>query len=138
MQIMMPKPHRSFVEFQYQVGPYSDTFEKEINDRSQYIVEDDGEINGYRFFDITVRYQGDNTFKEVAENISNWVYFGRRCSCADVLKTYGNTPATRIMINKMINDGCVGFCISRSGRLIPLYEGDKVYGESTKEKEGSK
>ena len=123
-----------FVEFQYQEPFFSVSYEKEVDSLNPFRIEDDGIMNGFRFVEKTTYFDGYKPIKTVNEGCTSWVYYGTRCSCADVLKKYGNTPANRIMITQMINDGCIGFCINRSGGLIPLKRGDTIYGELAKEK----
>ena len=90
-----------------------------IPERSPMFVEEDVEMQGFRFFDV------DPETSE-RKDYSGWVFFGKRLSFKDVLDEYGDADA---LTTAMQEYGYSHVCRTRVGTFLPMADEDLTMDE---------
>lgn len=131
MEIVVKK---SYVEKLYRGFFVCDSAFIEISERDPMKVENDGIMEGFRFFDKKFFINGKN-IGGLDLNYSNWIYFGKRMSLAQVKELYGSNPDYRVLINNMENNKDKYVCHTQNGSFLIMEKGDMTYDEIVIQKE---
>lgn len=121
----MDKIIRTYVQKSYRGILFSDVKTEEVTERDPLKIENDGVMQGFRFYDQRFVIDGTTQYTGEMFNYSNWIYFGERLSFEDVLKRYSDN---QILINNM-KDTYNYVCHTQAGSFLPLDDGDMTYDE---------
>ena len=134
----MEKVTKSYVEKIYRGLLFSEPSVKEVTERDPMKIQNDGSMQGFRFYDKEFVIDGEKTYDGKTSNYSNWIYFGKRMSLAQIKELYGNNPDYRILISNMENNNYEYICHTQAGSFLPMENGDMTFDEyisiNTKEK----
>lgn len=134
----MEKVTKSYVEKSYRGLLFSETSVAEIEERNPMKVENDGKMQGFRFYDKEFVIDGEKTYDGETSNYSNWIYYGKRMSFDEVKKQYGNNPDYRTLIFNMEANDYNYVCHTQAGSFLPMEEGDMTFEEFVATKEQDK
>ncbi len=125
----MDKKVKSFVEKKYQGILISECIETEVLEKDPMKIENDGYMQGFRFYDrMFISFEGKRYTSE-KYNCSNWIYFGKRLSFSEFITQYGNNPHYKDLIINMSNDNCQYVCQIQNGSFLPMNKGDVTFDE---------
>lgn len=134
----MEKVTKSYVEKIYRGLLFSEPSTTEVAERDPMKIENDGSMQGFRFYDKEFVVDGEKSYDGETSNYSNWIYFGKRMSLEQVKKLYGNNPDYRILISNMECNNYQYVCHTQAGSFLPMEEGDITFDELVKQKEQDK
>ena len=136
--IDMEKVKKSYVEKIYRGVLFSESSISEVEERDPMKVENDGKMQGFRFYDKEFVVDGEKSFDGEKSNFSKWIYYGKRLSLDEVKAQYGNNPDYRILISNMEGNGYQYVCHTQAGSFLPMQEGDMTFDELIAQKEQDK
>lgn len=122
----MKKIKRSYVEKIYRGLLFSDSAVSEVTERDPMKIENDGLMQGFRFYDKEFVKDGKNEFAGKRTNVSRWIFYGERLTLDDVLAKYGNYE---VVIKNMKINGYKYVCHTQAGTFLPMEEGDMTFDE---------
>lgn len=125
----MKKVTKSYVEKIYRGILFSESSTKEVKERNPMQVENDGKMQGFRFYDKEFVVDGKKSYDGEISNYSSWIYFGKRLSLDEVKAQYGNNPDYRILISNMENNNYQYVCHTQVGSFLPMDEKDMTFDE---------
>lgn len=125
----MEKITRSYLEKIYRGIFFGDSIVEEVEERNPLLIENDGSIQGFRFYDIDFIIDGEDEYKDKKTNYSNWIFFGKRISLDEVKTKYGNNKEYRILIGNMEINNWNYVCETQVGSFLPFQDGDMTYDE---------
>lgn len=134
----MKKVTKSYVEKIYRGILFSEPSVEEVTERDPMQVENDGQMQGFRFYDKEYVVDGEKSYDGETSNYSNWIYFGKRLSLDEIKAKYGNNPDYRILIGNMEGNGYNYVCHTQAGSFLPMEEGDMTFDELIAQKEQDK
>ena len=134
----MEKVKKSYVEKIYRGILFSESSISEVEERDPMKVENDGSMQGFRFYDKEFVVDGEKSYDGEKSNYSNWIYYGKRLSLDEVKTQYGNNPDYRILISNMEGNGYQYVCHTQAGSFLPMQEGDMTFDELVAQKEQDK
>ena len=134
----MKKVTKSYVEKIYRGILFSEPSVEEVTERDPMQVENDGQMQGFRFYDKEYVVDGKKSYDGETSNYSNWIYFGKRLSLDEIKAKYGNNPDYRILISNMECNGYNSVCHTQAGSFLPMEEGDMTFDELIAQKEQDK
>ena len=134
----MEKVTKSYVEKIYRGILFSESSIAEVEERDPMQVENDGKMQGFRFYDKEFVVDGEKSYDGDKSNFSNWIYFGKRMSLEDVKTQYGNDSSYSILISNMENNNYQYVCHTQAGSFLPMEEGDMTFDELVAVKEQDK
>lgn len=134
----MEKVTKSYVEKIYRGILFSEPSVEEVTERDPMQVENDGQMQGFRFYDKEYVVDGEKSYDGETSNYSNWIYFGKRFSLDEIKAKYGNNPDYRILISNMECNGYNYVCHTQVGSFLPMEEGDMTFDELIAQKEQDK
>lgn len=132
----MKKTTKSYVEKIYRGLLFSEPTVSEVEERDPMKVKNDGEMQGFRFYDKEIVIDGEKTYDGATSNYSGWIYFGKRMSLEDI-KKQGN-PDNEILISNMEINGYEYVCHTQAGTFLPMEENDMTFDEYVDQKEQDK
>ncbi|NMA50438.1 MAG: hypothetical protein GX951_01120 [Mollicutes bacterium] len=97
----MEKLNKSYVEKIYWGIIVSEPVIEEVVERDPTKIDNDGKMQGFRFFDREEVIDGEKTYYGERTNVSNWIFFGERLSLDQVKVKYGDNSDYRTLINNM-------------------------------------
>lgn len=136
--IDMEKVKKSYVEKIYRGVLFSESSISEVEERDPMKIENDGKMQGFRFYDKEFVVDGEKSFDGEKSNFSKWIYYGKRLSLDEVKAQYGNNPDYRILISNMEGNGYQYVCHTQAGSFLPMQEGDMTFDELITQKEQDK
>ena len=109
----------------------SNTSIKEVEERDPMKVENDGIMQGFRFFDEDCILDGEKTYVGERSNYSDWIYFGKRYSFDDIKSMYGkcDDDNSKILISNMYWNGFNQVCHTQADSFVKMEEGDMTFDE---------
>ena len=125
----MKKVTKSYVEKIYRGLLFSEPSITEVEERDPMKVENDGKMQGFRFYDKEFVVDGEKSYDGDKSNFSNWIYFGKRMSLEEVKSQYGNNPNYSILISNMENNNYQYICHTQAGSFLPMEDGDMTFDE---------
>lgn len=125
----MEKITKTYVEKIYAGVLFSESLVEEVAKRDPLKIENDGEMQGFRFYDKEFIIDDGETFDGKKTNYSNWIYFGKRYSFDEIKAKYGNDPDYRILISNMENNDYDYVCHTQVGSFLPMKDGDMTIDE---------
>ena len=125
----MEKVTKSYVEKSYRGLLFSEGSIKEVDERNPMKVENDGSIQGFRFFDIDYILDDGKTYASEKTNYSGWIYFGKRYSLDDIKSIYGCDSNHDILIHNMEWNNINYVCHTQAGSFLQLEEEDMTFEE---------
>lgn len=125
----MKKITKTYVEKIYRGLLFSESSIKEVTERNPMQIENDGKMQGFRFYDKEYVVDGEKTYDGEKSNYSRWIYFGKRYSLDEIKAKYGNNPDYRILISNMECNGYNYVCHTQAGSFLPMEEGDMTFAE---------
>ena len=135
----MEKITKTYVEKIYRSLLFSESSIKEVTERNPMQIENDGKMQGFRFYDKEYVVDDEKTYDGKKSNYSRWIFFGKRYSLDEIKAIYGNNPDYRILISNMEVNGYNYVCYTQAGSFLPMEEGDMTFdeyiAEYSKEKE---
>ncbi|MCI9434360.1 MAG: hypothetical protein HFI86_03660 [Bacilli bacterium] len=133
----MEKVVKSYVEKSYRGLLFSEASVNEVLERDPMKIENDGSMQGFRFYDKEFVVDGEKSYIGETSNYSNWIYFGERLSLEEAKNKYGNDSHYRILIDNMERNNYEYVCYTQVGSFLVLGAGDMTFDEylSLKEKE---
>ena len=135
----MEKVTKSYVEKSYRGLLFSESSITEVDERDPMKVENDGSMQGFRFFDVDYILDEQKTYDGERSNYSGWIYFGKRYSLDDIKSIYGCDSNYEILIRNMEWNNINSVCHTQAGSFLPLEEEDMTFEEyiekNSKEKE---
>lgn len=134
----MEKVTKSYIQKIYRGLLFSESSTKEVAERNPMKVENDGKMQGFRFYDQEFVIDGEKSYDGEIFNYSNWIYFGKRLSLDEVKSQYGNEEILEILINNMEINGFQYVCYTQTGSFLPMEEGDMTLDEYISEHEKEK
>lgn len=134
----MEKVKKSYVEKIYRGVLFSESSISEVEERDPMKIENDGKMQGFRFYDKEFVVDGEKSFDGEKSNFSKWIYYGKRLSLDEVKAQYGNNPDYRILISNMEGNGYQYVCHTQAGSFLPMQEGDMTFDELITQKEQDK
>lgn len=134
----MEKVTKSYVEKIYRGLLFSDSSVAEVTERDPMQVKNDGQMQGFRFYDKEFVVDGEKSYDGETSNYSNWIYFGKRLSLDEIKAQYGNNPDYRILISNMEGNGYQYVCHTQAGSFLPMEQGDMTFDELIAQKEQDK
>ncbi len=134
----MEKVTKSYVEKIYRSLLFSESSVAEVTERDPMQVKNDGQMQGFRFYDKEFVVDGEKSYDGEASNYSNWIYFGKRLSLDEIKAQYGNNPDYRILISNMEVTGYQYVCHTQAGSFLPMEQGDMTFDELVAKKEQDK
>ena len=134
----MEKVKKSYVEKIYRGVLFSESSISEVEERDPMKIENDGKMQGFRFYDKEFVVDGEKSFDGEKSNFSKWIYYGKRLSLDEVKAQYGNNPDYRILISNMEGNGYQYVCHTQAGSFLPMQEGDMTFDELIAQKEQDK
>lgn len=134
----MEKVTKSYVEKIYRGLLFSEPSTEEVTERDPMKVKNDGSMQGFRFYDKEFVVDGEKSYDGETSNYSNWIYFGKKLSLAEIKDQYGNNPDYRILISNMEGNGYQYVCHTQAGSFLPMGEGDMTFDELVAQKEQDK
>lgn len=134
----MEKVTKSYVEKIYRGLLFSESSVAEVTERDPMQVKNDGQMQGFRFYDKEFVVDGEKSYDGETSNYSNWIYFGKRLSLAEIKAQYGNNPDYRILISNMEGNGYQYVCHTQAGSFLPMEQGDMTFEELVAQKEQDK
>lgn len=134
----MEKVTKSYVEKIYRGLLFSDSSVAEVTERDPMQVKNDGQMQGFRFYDKEFVVDGEKSYDGETSNYSNWIYFGKRLSLGEIKAQYGNNPDYRILISNMEGNGYQYVCHTQAGSFLPMEQGDMTFDELVAQKEQDK
>ena len=134
----MEKVTKSYVEKIYRGLLFSDSSVAEVTERDPMKVKNDGQMQGFRFYDKEFVVDGEKSYDGEKSNYSNWIYFGKRLSLTEIKAQYGNDPDYRILISNMENNHYQYVCHTQAGSFLPMEEKDMTFDELIAQKEQDK
>lgn len=129
---------KSYVEKIYRGILFSEASISEVEERDPMKIENDGKMQGFRFYDKEFVVDGEKSFDGEKSNFSKWIYYGKRLSLDEVKALYGNNPKYSILISNMEGNGYQYVCHTQVGSFLPMQEGDMTFGELVVQKEQDK
>ena len=134
----MEKVTKSYVEKIYRGILFSEPSVEEVTERDPMKVENDGSMQGFRFYDKEFVVDGEKSYDGETSNYSNWIYFGKRLSLEEIKAKYGNNPDYRILISNMEGNNYKYVCHTQAGSFLPMEEEDMTFDELVAQKEQDK
>lgn len=125
----MKKVTKSYVEKIYRGLLFSEPSITKVEERDPMKVENDGKMQGFRFYDKEFVVDGDKSYDGEKSNFSNWIYFGKRMSLEEVKSQYGKNPNYSILISNMENNNYQYICHTQAGSFLPMEDGDMTFDE---------
>lgn len=125
----MEKITKTYVEKIYRGILFSESSIQEVTERDPMKIENDGKMQGFRFYDVEYVVDGDKTYEGETVNYSGWIFFGKRYSLDEIKTKYGNKPDYRILISNMECNGHNYVCHTQAGSFLPMEEGDITFIE---------
>ena len=126
---------KSFIEKIYKGMQFNEYVINEVRDRNPLKVENDFNIQCFRFYDREYIIDDKKIFQGKALNYSNWIYFGKRMGLDEIEIKYGDDPNYKNLINNMVNNGYEYICKTQSGPFLPMMPGEVTFDEYVKENE---
>lgn len=134
----MEKVKKSYVEKIYRGLLFSEPSVAEVTERDPMQVKNDGQMQGFRFYDKEFVVDGEKSYDGETSNYSNWIYFGKRLNLNEIKVQYGNNPDYRILISNMEGNGYQYVCHTQAGSFLPMKPGDMTFDELVAQKEQDK
>ena len=125
----MKKIKSSYVEKIYPGIFFNESSFERVDKRDPFEIENDQEMQGFRFFDRDYIIDGDDKYEGKAYNYSNWYLFGERLSLSDVINKYGTNYKYKNLINNMISNDWEYICLTQTNNFILLEENDITMDE---------
>ena len=125
----MEKVTKSYVEKIYRGILFSEPSITEVEERDPMKIENDGKMQGFRFYDKEFVVDGEKSYDGDKSNFSNWIYFGKRMSLEEIKNQYGNDSNYSILISNMENNNYQYVCHTQAGSFLPMEEGDMTFDE---------
>ena len=88
----MKKVIKSYAEKICSRSLISDIKIEEVKSKEPELFLNDNIVQAIRFYDIEYIIDKDKTYSSEKENVTNWIYYGRRMSVAELKRIYGNDP----------------------------------------------
>lgn len=134
----MEKVTKSYVEKIYRGLLFSDSSVSEVTERDPMKVENDGKMQGFRFYDKEFVVDGENSYEGKTLNYSRWIYFGKRLSLEEIKAKYGNNSDYRTLISNMEINSVEYVCHTQAGSFLPMEKGDRTFDELVEQKDQDK
>lgn len=134
----MEKVTKSYVEKIYRGLFFSEPSVAEVTERDPMQIKNDGQMQGFRFYDKEYVVDGEKRYDGETKNYSNWIYFGKRLSLDEIKAQYGNNPDYRILISNMEGNGYQYVCHTQAGSFLPMEQGDMTFDELVAQKKQDK
>lgn len=134
----MKKIMKSYVEKIYKDILFSRSSIAEVEEKNPMQVANDGLMQGFRFYDKEIVVDGEKSYDGEKSNYSNWIYFGKRMSLAQIKELYGEDPDYRILISNMEINNYEYVCHTQVDSFLPMGEGDMTFDELVATKEQNK
>lgn len=126
----MEKVTRTYVEKLYGGLEFSRTSVSEIEGRDPMVVENDGKMIGFRFYDKELIIDGENIYEGKEANFSNWIFWGKRVNSDEVKLQYGDNSDFKTLIRIIEQSGCQYVCQTQVGTLFPMQDTDMTFREA--------
>ncbi len=97
----------------------------EVEERDPSIIQNDGYIHGFRFFDISFIEDDGLIYKSTKHNYSKNIYFGRRCTFDELTKIFP-------LLEDIKKNG--SYCLFSDGVFLELDDDDMIYDELMEQK----
>lgn len=134
----MEKVTKTYVEKLYRGFLFNECLSQVISERNPMLIENDGKMQGFRFYDEEYVVDGETTYQGRTSNYSSWIFFGRRYSYDEIMEMYGNNPNYSILIDNMQRNHFDYVCQTQVGTFLPMGEGDMTFDEYVSKNEKSK
>lgn len=134
----MEKVTKSYIEKIYRGIFVSESSVSEVTQRDPMKIENDGQMQGFRFYDKELVIDGEKSYHGEVVNYSNWIYFGERLSLEQVKVRYGKDSNYKTLISNMEDNSCQYVCHTQVGSFLPMEEGDMTFDELVMQKEHDK
>ena len=125
----MEKLNKSYVEKIYWGIIVSEPVIEEVVERDPTKIDNDGKMQGFRFFDREEVIDGEKTYYGERTNVSKWIFFGERLSLDQVKEKYGDNSDYRTLINNMEINSIKHVCHTQAGSFLRMEEGDMTFNE---------
>ena len=125
----MKKITKTYVEKIYKGDILTQSSIEEIDDRNPMKVENDGKIQGFRFYDKEYILDGEKIYKGIKTNYSGFIYYGKRYSLDKFIEEYGDNPDYNFLIRKMKSNDYNYVCQTQNDAFIPMREVDITLDE---------
>lgn len=126
---------KHYVEKIYKGMFFNETKIKEMKERDPLKIENDGKMQGFRFYDREYHIRNGQSYAGKSSNYSNWVLFGERLSLNEIKEKYGNNINYMTLIHNMEDNDYKYACFTQVGAFLPMDDGDITYDELINEKE---
>ena len=97
----MEKIKKSYVEKIYRGLLFSESVIDEVESRDPLLVEDDGSMQGFRFYDQEKILYAGRTFVGDNSNFSPWYFLGDRLSIEEVKELSKHNKGLNILVSNM-------------------------------------
>lgn len=134
----MEKVTKSYVVKIYKGILFSEPSVAEVTERDPMQIKNDGQMQGFSFYDKEYVVDGEKRYEGETKNYSNWIFFGKRLSLDEIKAQYGNNPDYRILISNMEGNGYQYVCHTQAGSFLPMEQGDMTFDELVAQKEQDK
>lgn len=123
---------KHYVEKIYKGIFFNEVSIKKVKDRDPLKIENDGKMQGFRFYDKEYCIRNGKSYAGKSSNYSNWVLFGERLSLKDVKERFNDKTT---LIHNMVDNNYKYVCYTQVGAFLPMDDGDITYDELVNEKE---
>lgn len=134
----MKKVIKSYAEKICSRSLISDIKIEEVKSKEPELFLNDNIVQAIRFYDIEYIIDKDKTYSSEKENVTNWIYYGRRMSVAELKRIYGNDPKYSTVISTAEVSGCEYVCITKCGVVLLMNDTDITFEEYISKKQKSK
>ena len=125
----MKKTIKIYVEKLYPGVIYYDSHEYEVEERNPEKIKNNGNVQGFRFFDVEYVIDSNKKYKGEKANYSNWYFYGSRLNINDLEFIFGDNTQVKKLIKFMKNNGYEYACYTQTGNFIPMETEDMTYEE---------
>lgn len=125
----MKKIKKSYVNKLYKTADALYSSVVEVTERDPMKVENDGLMQGFRFYDIKFIIDEDEIYVGEKSNLSNMIYFGKRLRLEDFKEKYGNNPSYKGFIDDLEKNGYQYVCHTQVDTFLPMEECDMTFDE---------
>lgn len=129
----MEKIKKSYVEKIYRGLLFSESVIDEVESRDPLLVEDDGSMQGFRFYDQEKILYAGRTFVGDNSNFSPWYFLGDRLSIEEVKELSKHNKGLNILVSNMEYNKIPYVCLTRVGSYLPMGEKDMTIDEYKEE-----
>ena len=133
----MKKVIKSYAEKICSRSLISDIKIEEVKSKEPELFLNDNIVQAIRFYDIEYIIDKDKTYSSEKENVTNWIYYGRRMSVAELKRIHGNDPKYSTVISTAEESGCEYVCITKRGVVLLVNDTGITFEEYISKKQKS-